>query len=102
MLSSRLPADYVRLDHSRVPVSIKNELRQPQTVPAAKFPTPRHPRRSHGAEIWTAIPVSANTHRQGGGGARQCFGAKQVMNFLGRKFHGNFEGEVVSDLPSLV
>jgi hypothetical protein len=27
-----------------------------------------------------------------------CFGAKEVMNFLGRKLRGNFEGEVVSDL----
>ena len=29
-----------------------------------------------------------------------CFGAKEVMNFLGRKLRGNFEGEVVSDLSS--
>ena len=27
-----------------------------------------------------------------------CFGAKQVMNFLGRKLRGNFEGEIISDL----
>ena len=27
-----------------------------------------------------------------------CFGAKQVMNFLGRKLRGNFEGQIVSDL----
>ena len=27
-----------------------------------------------------------------------CFGAKEVMNFLGRKLRGNFEGEMVSDL----
>src|SRR3982751_3328965 len=31
-----------------------------------------------------------------------CFGAKEVMNFLGRKLHGKFEGEIVSDLSSLV
>ena len=31
-----------------------------------------------------------------------CFGAKEVMNFLGRKLVGNFRGEVVSDLSSLV
>lgn len=31
-----------------------------------------------------------------------CFGAKEVMNFLGRKLVGNFQGEVVSDLSSLV
>ena len=31
-----------------------------------------------------------------------CFGAKEVMNFLGRKLRGNFEGEIVSDLSSLV
>ena len=30
-----------------------------------------------------------------------CFGAKQVMNFLGRKLRGNFEGEIVSDLTQL-
>jgi hypothetical protein len=29
-----------------------------------------------------------------------CFGAKEVMNFLGRKLRGNFEGEIVSDLSS--
>src|SRR5947208_3120490 len=27
-----------------------------------------------------------------------CFGAKEVMTFLGRKLRGNFEGEIVSDL----
>lgn len=31
-----------------------------------------------------------------------CFGAKEVMNFLGRKLNGNFQGEIVSDLSSLV
>jgi hypothetical protein len=31
-----------------------------------------------------------------------CFGAREVMNFLGRKLHGKFEGEIVSDLSSLV
>ena len=31
-----------------------------------------------------------------------CFGAKEIMNFLGRKLVGNFQGEVVSDLSSLV
>ena len=31
-----------------------------------------------------------------------CFDAKEVMNFLGRKLVGNFQGEVVSDLSSLV
>jgi hypothetical protein len=31
-----------------------------------------------------------------------CFGAKEVMNFLGRKLHGKFEGEVISDLSSAV
>ena len=31
-----------------------------------------------------------------------CFGANEVMNFLGRKLPGRFEGEVVSDLSSLV
>ena len=31
-----------------------------------------------------------------------CFGAREVMNFLGRKLNGNFQGEVVSDLSSLV
>jgi len=27
-----------------------------------------------------------------------CFGAKEVMHFLGRKLRGNFEGDIVSDL----
>jgi hypothetical protein len=31
-----------------------------------------------------------------------CFGAKEVMNFLGRKLNANFEGEIVSDLSSFV
>ena len=31
-----------------------------------------------------------------------CFGAKEVMNFLGRKLNGNFQGEVVSELSSFV
>jgi len=31
-----------------------------------------------------------------------CFGAREVMNFLGRKLHGKFEGKIVSDLSSLV
>ena len=31
-----------------------------------------------------------------------CFGATEVMNFLGRKLVANFQGEVVSDLSSLV
>ena len=31
-----------------------------------------------------------------------CFGAREVMNFLGRKLHGKFEGEIISDLSSLV
>ena len=31
-----------------------------------------------------------------------CFGAAEVMNFLGRKLVANFQGEVVSDLSSLV
>lgn len=31
-----------------------------------------------------------------------CFGAQEVMNFLGRKLHGKFEGEIVSDLSSFV
>lgn len=31
-----------------------------------------------------------------------CFGAQEVMNFLGRKLTGGFQGEVVSDLSSLV
>ena len=30
-----------------------------------------------------------------------CFGAQEVMNFLGRKLNGNFQGEIVSDLSSL-
>jgi hypothetical protein len=30
--------------------------------------------------------------------ATQCFGADDVMTFLGRRLHGSFEGEVVSDL----
>jgi hypothetical protein len=29
-----------------------------------------------------------------------CFGAAEVMNFLGRKLTGRFEGEGVSDLSS--
>ena len=29
-----------------------------------------------------------------------CFGAEEVMNFLGRKLTGRFEGEIVSDLSS--
>lgn len=31
-----------------------------------------------------------------------CFGAKEVRNFLGRKLVANFQGEVVSDLSSLM
>ena len=31
-----------------------------------------------------------------------CFGAQEVMNFLGRKLTGGFQGEVVSELSSLV
>jgi hypothetical protein len=31
-----------------------------------------------------------------------CFGAKEVMNFLGRKLRGNFQGEIVSELSSFV
>jgi len=27
-----------------------------------------------------------------------CFGAKEVMSFLGRKLHGKFEGDIVSDM----
>ncbi len=27
-----------------------------------------------------------------------CFGAKEVMSFLGRKLHGKFEGDIISDL----
>jgi hypothetical protein len=30
-----------------------------------------------------------------------CFGAEEVMNFLGRKLTGHFQGEIVSDLSSL-
>src|SRR5881296_1443644 len=30
----------------------------------------------------------------------QCFGAQEVMNFLGRKLYGQFQGEIVSDLSS--
>lgn len=29
-----------------------------------------------------------------------CFGAKEVMSFLGRKLRGNFEGEIVSDISN--
>lgn len=32
----------------------------------------------------------------------QCFGAQEVMNFLGRKLNGNFQGEIISDLSSFV
>ena len=31
-----------------------------------------------------------------------CFGAREVINFLGRKLNGKFQGEVDSDLSSLV
>jgi hypothetical protein len=31
-----------------------------------------------------------------------CFGAREVMNFLGRKLCGNLQGKVVSELSSLV
>lgn len=31
----------------------------------------------------------------------QCFGAKDVMSFLGRKLHGKFEGEIITDLLDL-
>ena len=31
-----------------------------------------------------------------------CFGAREVMNFLGRELNGHFQREVVSDLSSLV
>ena len=31
-----------------------------------------------------------------------CFGAREIMNFLGRKLNANFQGEIVSDLSSLV
>jgi hypothetical protein len=27
-----------------------------------------------------------------------CFGAKDVIGFLGKKLHGDFEGEVITDL----
>lgn len=30
-----------------------------------------------------------------------CFGAKEVMSFLGRKLHGNFQGEVITDMVDL-
>jgi len=30
-----------------------------------------------------------------------CFGAEEVMKFVGRKLTGRFEGEIVSDLSSL-
>jgi hypothetical protein len=30
-----------------------------------------------------------------------CFGAKEVMSFLGRKLHGTFEGEVITDVLDL-
>jgi len=29
-----------------------------------------------------------------------CFGAQEVMNFLGRKLTGNFQGEIISELSS--
>jgi hypothetical protein len=29
-----------------------------------------------------------------------CFGAKEVMNFLGRKLNGNFQGVIISELSS--
>jgi hypothetical protein len=31
-----------------------------------------------------------------------CFGAKDVMNFLGRKWHGSFQGEVLSHMNAKV
>jgi hypothetical protein len=31
-----------------------------------------------------------------------CFGAKEVMGFLGKKLHGKFEGEVVTDVLNLI
>lgn len=31
----------------------------------------------------------------------RCFGAKEVLSFLGRKLHGQFEGEIVTDLIDL-
>jgi hypothetical protein len=30
-----------------------------------------------------------------------CFGAKEVMGFLGKKLHGNFQGEVVTDMTAM-
>jgi hypothetical protein len=30
-----------------------------------------------------------------------CFGAKDIMRFLGRKLHGHFQGEVITDLLDL-
>jgi hypothetical protein len=30
-----------------------------------------------------------------------CFGAPEVMNFLGRKLKGSFRSQLVSDLPIL-
>jgi hypothetical protein len=30
-----------------------------------------------------------------------CFGAKEVMSFFGRKLHGKFEGEIVTDMLDL-
>jgi len=30
-----------------------------------------------------------------------CFGAKEVMSFLGKKLHGKFEGELITDLLDL-
>jgi hypothetical protein len=30
-----------------------------------------------------------------------CFGAKDVIGFLGKKLHGNFEGEIITDLLDL-
>src|SRR5262249_16524093 len=30
-----------------------------------------------------------------------CFGAKEVMSFLGRRIRSNFEGEIVSDVCDL-
>jgi hypothetical protein len=31
----------------------------------------------------------------------QCFGAKEIMSFLGRKLVGQFQGEIISDLADL-
>ncbi len=31
----------------------------------------------------------------------QCFVAKEVMGFLGRKFHGQFQGQLITDLLDL-